>query len=161
MPSDTGEGPLVGRVAELAVLRTARQAAEDGANSAVFLTGESGVGKTRLLVEAVAEMRAAGLVVLSGQCLDIGDASPLYPLRQALRRFQPEQGVPGVAATHAARELLAVLGGDTGGSDGGAGALLERLSSGLGAMADGRTLALVVDDLQWADQTTRQLLLYL
>src|SRR4029453_7827796 len=128
MRSDTGEAALVGRGAELAVLRAARRAAEDGANGAVFVTGESGVGKTRLLAEAVVEMRAAGLVVLSGHCLDIGDASPLYPLRQALRRFRPEQGRPGVAATHAARELLAVLGGDTGGSDGGAGALLERLS---------------------------------
>src|SRR5262245_30403443 len=133
MTSGTGDSPLVGRDAELAVLRAARRAAADGANSAVFVTGESGVGKSRLLAEAVAELHAAGLVVLSGQCLDIGDASPLYPLRQALRRFQPDDGRSGASAAHAARELLAVLSGDAAGSDG-AGALLERLSSGLGAM---------------------------
>src|SRR4029453_8878990 len=144
MRSDTGEAALVGRGAELAVLRAARRAAEDGANGAVFVTGESGVGKTRLLAEAVVEMRAAGVVVLSGQCLDIGDASPLYPLRQALRRLSATAGAGTTARDAASRDagvraLLALLDGADTGPDG-AGALLDRLSGGLGAISGDRPL---------------------
>ena len=47
-----------------------------------------------------------------------------------------------------------------GGPDG-AGALLERVSRGLHLIAEGRPLVLVLDDLQWVDRSTRQLLLYL
>lgn len=158
--ADLGEVPLVGRGAHLRALRAALRDVRRGDTGAVFVVGESGVGKTRLLAAAGHEMAAADAVVLSGTCLDIGDASPLHPLRQALRRFVPQQGRAGAEASAAVRELLAVLDGEAAGPDG-AGALLERLSRGLGSLAAGRTLVLVVDDLQWADRVTRQLLLYL
>lgn len=166
MSPDVVEFPFVGRVSHLQTLRAALRDVERGATGAVFVTGESGVGKTRLVTVASEEMRRAGAVVLSGACLDIGDALPLHPLRQALRRFPPEPGPgrgpgpAGMAPTDAVRDLLAVLDGEATGPDGG-GALLERLSRGLGALASGRVLVLIVDDLQWADRTTRQLLLYL
>lgn len=157
---DLGEVPLVGRGAQLRTLRAALREVEGGETGAVFVVGESGVGKTRLLTAAGQQMRTAGAVVLSGTCLDIGDASPLHPLRQALRRFVPEAGRAGAETSAAVRELLGVLDGEAAGAEG-AGALLERLSRGLGSLAAGRTLVLVVDDLQWADRLTRQLVLYL
>jgi DNA-binding CsgD family transcriptional regulator len=154
------ETPFVGRAPELAILHAAFREVERAETAAVFVVGESGVGKTRLLSAASEEMLAAGAVVLSGACLDIGEASPLHPLRQALRHMVPEPEGTRSAAASAVRELMAVLDGEATSPDG-AGALLERLSRGLGAVADGRTLVLIVDDLQWADRTTRQLLLYL
>lgn len=58
------------------------------------------------------------------------------------------------------RGLLQMFAEETGGPDG-AGALLERVSRGLHLVAQGRPLVLVLDDLQWVDRSTRQLLLYL
>jgi DNA-binding CsgD family transcriptional regulator/tetratricopeptide (TPR) repeat protein len=166
MTSDVDTAPLVGRAAALQTLHTALLDVEQGVTSAVFVTGESGVGKTRLLTEACAEMRRANAVVLSGACLDIGDASPLHPLVQALRRYAAESARAGPAGANIGgpaapvRELLELLDGGATDPDG-AGALLERLSRGLGRLCGARPLVLVLDDLQWVDRTTRQLLLYL
>ncbi|MCW3815234.1 AAA family ATPase [Micromonospora sp. DR5-3] len=159
MASDVDTAPLVGRADTVRALRSALlDDVAPGHTAAVFLTGESGVGKTRLLAEASERLRDAGALVLTGSCLDIGDASPLHPLRQALRRFDAE---PAEARTASAvRGLLQVFDEETPGPDG-AGALLERVSRGLQMVAGGRPLVLVLDDFQWVDRSTRQLLLYL
>jgi DNA-binding CsgD family transcriptional regulator/tetratricopeptide (TPR) repeat protein len=132
------EAPLVGRAATLADLRSGLLDVGPAGTAAVFLTGESGVGKSRLLRETAEAMRADGVAVLSGTCLDIGDALPLHPVLQALRKFETPQAE---------------------GDD--AGALLDRVSRELRVVAGDRRLLLVLDDLQWADRSTRQLLLYL
>jgi predicted ATPase len=141
MASEGDDAPLVGRSGILASLRAGLWAAGPGGTAAVFVTGESGVGKTRLLTE-VASTLGDDVAVLWGACLDIGDASPLHPVLQALRHAGAWSG-PAAS-----------------GSDG-AGALLERVSHELRELASGRRLLLVLDDLQWADRSTRQLLLYL
>ncbi|WP_305782309.1 helix-turn-helix transcriptional regulator [Symbioplanes lichenis] len=140
MASEGDDAPLVGRSGILASLRAGLRAGPGG-TAAVFVTGESGVGKTRLLTE-VASTLGDDVAVLWGACLDIGDASPLHPVLQALRHAGAWSG-PAAP-----------------GSDG-AGALLERVSHELRELASGRRLLLVLDDLQWADRSTRQLLLYL
>ncbi|MCA2214881.1 helix-turn-helix transcriptional regulator [Jidongwangia harbinensis] len=139
MDSVGDDAPLVGRTATLDAIRTDLLDTGPGGTAAVFVTGESGVGKSRLLRETADALRAGGTAVLTGTCLDIGDASPLHPVLQALRRR-------GSAVTEV---------------DGDAGALLERVSRELRAVAGERHLLLVLDDLQWADRSTRQLLLYL
>ncbi|WP_319461693.1 helix-turn-helix transcriptional regulator [Micromonospora sp. RTP1Z1] len=161
MASDVDTAPLVGRADQLAALRSALlDDVAQGHTAAVFLTGESGVGKTRLLGEVSARLRDAGALVLTGTCLDIGDASPLHPLRQALRRFDAELTAPQARTSSAVRGLLQMFDDETPGPDG-AGALLERVSRGLHLVAAGRPLVVVLDDLQWVDRSTRQLLLYL
>ncbi|MET0425090.1 MAG: AAA family ATPase [Actinoplanes sp.] len=140
MADEEADGPLVGRTGTLTQIRDDLGNAGPGGTAAVFVTGESGVGKTRLLRETAATMRDAGFAVLSGTCLDIGDASPMHPVLQALRQFG-HSGPTAVADD--------------------AGALLERVSRDLRAVAGDRRLLLVLDDLQWADRSTRQLLLYL
>jgi DNA-binding CsgD family transcriptional regulator/tetratricopeptide (TPR) repeat protein len=132
------EAPLVGRAGTLADVRSGLLDVGPAGTSAVFLTGESGVGKSRLLRETADAMRGDGAAVLCGTCLDIGDALPLHPVLQALRKFETPQAE---------------------GDD--AGALLDRVSRELRMVAGDRRLLLVLDDLQWADRSTRQLLLYL
>jgi DNA-binding CsgD family transcriptional regulator/tetratricopeptide (TPR) repeat protein len=150
--------PLVAREPELRALESALSRVEQGETAAVFVVGESGVGKTHLLREAEARMRERGAVVLSGLSLDIRDA-PLYPLAAALRRFlavaQPQQE----AETAAARELMDLI---AAGADGGpAGVWLERLCAGLEELTAGEPLVLVLDNLHWIDGDTRDLLKHL
>ncbi|MFG3298316.1 helix-turn-helix transcriptional regulator [Micromonospora chersina] len=159
MASDVDTAPLVGRAGTVAALRSALlDDVAPGQTAAVFLTGESGVGKTRLLAEVGERLRDGGALVLTGACLDIGDASPLHPVRQALRRLDAD--LTEARTSSAVRGLLQVFDEETPGPDG-AGALLERVSRGLHLVAAGRPLVLVLDDLQWVDRSTRQLLLYL
>ncbi|NJP34446.1 helix-turn-helix transcriptional regulator [Micromonospora thermarum] len=161
MASDVDGAPLVGRTDLVTSVRSALLGTvAQGHTAAVFLSGESGVGKSRLLREVGAGLRDAGALVLTGACLDIGDASPLHPLLQALRRFDAELTASHARTASAVRGLLGMFAEETAGSDG-AGALLERVSRGLHLIAEGRPLVLVLDDLQWVDRSTRQLLLYL
>ncbi|SCL45740.1 Predicted ATPase [Micromonospora citrea] len=161
MASDVDTAPLVGRADIVTTVRSALlDDVAQGHTAAVFLTGESGVGKTRLLREVSARLRDGGALVLTGSCLDIGDASPLHPLLQALRRFDAELTGSHARTSSAVRSLLQMFADETAGPDG-AGALLERVSRGLHLIAEGRPLVLVLDDLQWVDRSTRQLLLYL
>ncbi|MEU8328970.1 AAA family ATPase [Micromonospora sp. NPDC048839] len=161
MASDGDTAPLVGRAELVQTVRAALHGdAAHGQTAGVFLTGESGVGKTRLLGEVAERLRAQGAVVLTGSCLDIGDASPLHPLLQALRRFDADLSTSHARTSSAVRGLLQMFADETAGPDG-AGALLERASRGLHLIAEGRPLVLILDDLQWVDRSTRQLLLYL
>ncbi|MGC5019178.1 helix-turn-helix transcriptional regulator [Micromonospora sp. DT47] len=161
MASDVDTAPLVGRADQLTMLHAALlDDLGPGQTAAVFVSGESGVGKSRLLGEVGARLRDAGAVVLTGTCLDIGDASPLHPVLQALRRFDTELTSNRSRTSSAVRGLLGMFAEETGAPDG-AGALLERVSRGLSLIAEGRPLVLVLDDLQWMDRSTRQLLLYL
>ena len=92
MTSEGEDARLVGRTATLAAVCSDLMDVGPGGTAAVFVTGESGVGKSRLLREAAEAMRAGGAAVLAGACLDIGDASPLHPVLQALRRLGPDAG---------------------------------------------------------------------
>src|SRR5688572_13678484 len=77
---------LVAREAELGQLLEVVEVAAEGRPQLVVISGEAGIGKTRLVSEVLARVRAGGSRVLSGGCLDIGDASvPYLPLAEALR----------------------------------------------------------------------------
>src|SRR4029453_11351534 len=90
MASEPDDAPFVGRSGTLSGITADLLDVGPGGTAAVFVTGDSGVGKSRLLREAAEQLRATGAAVLHGTCLDIGDASPLHPVLQALRRRQPD-----------------------------------------------------------------------
>ena len=76
--------PLVGRSAELAVLDDACQAIADGSGAIVSITGESGIGKSRLVVEA---RRRFGerIRFLEGRAGSYAESFPYWPVRDLLR----------------------------------------------------------------------------
>ena len=162
MASDVDTAPLVGR-AEL--VQTVRSALLDdvahGQTAAVFLTGESGVGKTRLLAE-VGDAPAGRGAPWCSPAAAWTSATPPRCTRCCRRCAGSTPSCPPRHArtSSAVRGLLQMFADETAGPDG-AGALLERVSRGLHLIAEGRPLVLVLDDLQWVDRSTRQLLLYL
>jgi DNA-binding CsgD family transcriptional regulator/tetratricopeptide (TPR) repeat protein len=164
---------LVGRAAEAAQLWAVFERARAGSPAAVVVAGEAGVGKTRLVTELLGRVRAQGALALAGGCLDVGEGVVAYaPLVEALRSLDgtvdPAEldRVLGGARAELAR-LVPELGAQAGAeAAAGAGALLpgrlfELLLGVLHRLAARGPLLLVVEDLHWADQSTRDLLSFL
>jgi predicted ATPase len=86
VPSALPGGPaaFVGREGELAALSARWRSTTSGHRQAVFVVGEPGVGKSRLVHEATASMARDGAVVLVGRCLDLSRPTPYYPIVDAL-----------------------------------------------------------------------------
>ena len=79
---------LVGRTQELAVLDRAYERLLDAAPTAVLIAGEAGVGKSRVVEEAVLRFAARDARVLSGSCVQlVGEAIAFAPLAGALRQL--------------------------------------------------------------------------
>jgi DNA-binding CsgD family transcriptional regulator/tetratricopeptide (TPR) repeat protein len=163
---------LVARAAELAVLRAAVERASSGDAATVLVSGEAGVGKTRLVGELMRIARDDGALVLLGRCVDVGDGELAYaPIAGALRSLAAQvdeaelADALGRGRTELAR-LMPDVAGDDAGSAGepaafGKARLFELLLGTLGRLGRQRTVLLVIEDLHWADGSTRDLLRFL
>ena len=103
MPSVRTEGrsPFVGRESELSALRETLAAAGREPSLSV-VTGEAGVGKSRLVSEAVAPFRARGAWVVRGECIAAGrDVIPLAPILEGLRHLVAELPLDSAGPVHA------------------------------------------------------------
>ena len=143
----------------------------------VLVVGDAGVGKTRFAGEGVARAAAAGVVTVRGECLPLADTVPLLPVATALGELARLDGGALVeAALDAVPEyvrgevgrLLPGLGsgggpGLAGGRDEGwwRGRLFSAVAELLGAMAGGRGVGLVIEDVHWADSATLDCLTFL
>jgi DNA-binding CsgD family transcriptional regulator/tetratricopeptide (TPR) repeat protein len=160
---------FVGRVEELQVLEVARRRAANGEPAVVLLGGEAGVGKTRLVAELTARCAADGIRVLAGGCVPVGgDGLPFAPIMETLRPLPEELGADTVRelAGPSWRELarlLPALGEPEGGPAGqvAQARLFELLLGLLARLSQQTPVTLVVEDLHWADQSTRDLLAFL
>src|SRR6202167_3901548 len=82
-------GTLVGRGAELARLRGLLDEAAAGRRVTGLVSGDAGIGKSRLVAEAMQIAERDGFTVLCGQCAEIGDSVPYLPFADALRAAPP------------------------------------------------------------------------
>src|SRR6202451_3205501 len=82
-------GTLVGRDAELARLRGLLRDAAAGRAGTGLVSGDAGIGKSRLVTEAVQIAERDGFTVLYGQCAEIGDSVPYLPFADAFRTAPP------------------------------------------------------------------------
>ncbi|MEU0221468.1 AAA family ATPase, partial [Streptomyces sp. NPDC006265] len=135
---------------------------------ALLIGGEAGVGKTRLVEEFAAAARHRGAVVALGGCVEIGaDGLPFAPFSTALRALRRE--LPGELAAAAAGQeeelarLLPELGESKAGrhEEDGMARLFELTARLLERVAAEHTVVLALEDLHWADASTRHLLSYL
>ncbi|MFF0314650.1 AAA family ATPase [Micromonospora sp. NPDC005252] len=163
---------LVGRQREIATLRDALGRAGKGDPATVLVGGEAGVGKTRLLEEFAAGATAAGARVLVGQCLELGEAGlPFAPFAAALRAVLRADGAEVFAGYEAEfARLLPELGRVPAGStapsarpltDAPRGYLFDLVAELFQRLADARPLLLIIEDLHWADRSTRDLIGFL
>ncbi|MFI6733604.1 BTAD domain-containing putative transcriptional regulator [Nonomuraea sp. NPDC050451] len=148
--------PFVGREGELAALVSAAgEAAADGARVAL-VTGEAGLGKSTLLEHLGAQLERDGWLVAAGRCPEVDGAPPAWAWVEALRAVAATVS-PGEFAEDLAPLLSDSMPVD---SDAAAGRFrLRRAVWGwLAAAATERPVAVVLDDLHWADTTTLGLL---
>ncbi len=159
---------FVGRGEELALLTEALGRAASGEPQALLIGGEAGVGKTRLVEQFVTTAERRDAVVAVGSCVEIGaDGLPFAPFPAALRalgRALPEE----MAAACAGQEgelarLLPELGeAHRDATDEHSTARLFELTARLlERVSADRAVVLVLEDLHWADASTRHLLAYL
>jgi DNA-binding CsgD family transcriptional regulator len=153
---------LVGRTGELAECHLALREAAAEAPSVIALSGDSGVGKTRLIA-AFQAMAGEEARFLRGECVELGEGElPYGPLIGALRELA-RCGDPALERLSAgARSSLAALLpalGRTGGVDGEDDLaqlrLFEALLELLELLGEERPVVLVLEDLHWADRSTR------
>ena len=169
---------FIGRTDELMTLLATARAADAGRPSIVLVGGEAGVGKSRLVAEAATRLRDSDWLVLEGGSVALGDdALPFGPIVEVLRALARDVDPATIAA--AAGPTLPVLArlvpelspgrpDSDGGAAVGAGGsdwlqirIFEGLLHLLGRLAADRPVLLVIEDLHWADRSTRDLLAFL
>ena len=153
---------FIGRGPELRELSGAFDSGAAGTPSLALVAGESGVGKSRLASELMRVARDSGARVLSGDCVELGEGElPYAPLVGALRRIARDgdpafDGLPERQLADLAT-ILPVLGGEA--REDGAEAeqvrVFEALLALFDAMSEEQGLLLVIEDLHWADSSTR------
>lgn len=171
MPRPGGDTVLVGRTHELAVLRELLVRAGDAAGGCLVLSGEAGIGKSRLVAEATAAAAEHGFGVLSGGCFSHDRVVPYAPLLDLLRGACTGLDAAGLRALlgHAAPELATLLPelasrlpGLVAGALQGTEQERRRLSQALieffVLQASRAPLLIVLEDLHWSDDGSLELL---
>jgi len=161
--------PFVARTEQVARLTEALDRARGGAPSLVLLGADAGVGKTRLLRHVGRLAAAGGARVVTGHCVDLGEIGlPYLPFAEALgvlRGLDPD-AVTGAVAARPALARLVGQATDATAPDGSPGSdaderreLFEGVAEALTACATAEhPLLLVLEDLHWADASSRDLL---
>jgi DNA-binding winged helix-turn-helix (wHTH) protein len=129
-------GPFVGRNAAIRRLESALESARAGRGGLCALLGEAGIGKTRLAEALEQRALSAGVHVAWGHCHAFGDAPPLWPWSQVLRSNRSQRALQSNTT-------------------------LAWLDEVVSCVRAAPPWLIVLEDLQWADVSSLQLLTYL
>jgi DNA-binding CsgD family transcriptional regulator len=170
---------FIGRGAQLADLESAYAAVRRGEPATVLLGGEAGVGKSRLVAEFAGLVPAQGGRVLVGGCLELGaDGLPFAPFTAVIRDLVRQDGaaavigllggragelarlLPDLAGAEPEPALTADSAADTYPGEG-RGRLFEQMLTLLEQLTVAGPVVLVIEDLHWADHSTRDLFSFL
>ena len=160
-----GAPRLVGRDVELRQVMLALDEART-ATRVVLVEGEPGIGKTRLVEEAATTAVARGAAVLWGRAFEGGAAPAFWPWLPPLRNLVSRLGrdaelAPQLASLAVASSSDAAAGADAAlVTDRTRFALFDAVTGLIAQSSDDQQLMLVLDDLQWADPASLQLLTF-
>jgi DNA-binding CsgD family transcriptional regulator len=156
---------LIGRSAEVEAATTAVVSARAGRARFVLVSGDAGIGKTRLVSEVCGRARQAGMLATVGGCVQMGDAAVAYaPLAEVLRDLLRQLGPAALTELMGpgAAEIRPLLGDEVAdGASRGGGALFEHLLGLLVRLGERQPALMVFEDLHWADPSTRDLVAFL
>jgi DNA-binding CsgD family transcriptional regulator len=160
---------MVGRDGELTRLLGLLDDAAAGRPAHALIGGDAGVGKTRLVSELAARAADRGFLVLSGRCAELGDSIPYLPLADALREGSTGPAAGPLAEALAGRPVLSRLLPDreavpTAASEISGLAQQQLFGAVLGLLAElaaASPVLLILEDLHWADRSTRDLVTFL
>lgn len=157
-------GPLVGRDREWARLLTVLDGVGEGSGRTALLAGEPGAGKTRLAQESALALRDRGFLIAAGSCLETRQAVPYFPFLDVLPRLAAAHSRLGLGNTGAWPYLDRLLSG------GGTGLDVEQaeeervrrdVGAFIAALSRVAPVAILLDDLHWADASTLELVHHL
>jgi class 3 adenylate cyclase/type II secretory pathway predicted ATPase ExeA len=165
---------LVARETEMARLLAALDRVQEGTGRLVVVVGEPGVGKTRLAQEVLLAAQQRGFVGITGRCYAPQETTPYYPFLEALARAYaaapltlrtalPQQwpDVARLIPDHSRAVPVASVAHPASGSAEDQQRLFWQVTRFLQALAEERSLALLLDDLHWMDGASLELLLHL
>ena len=152
-PTPRCRTPLLGRESELAVLEEAVRRSASGHGAVLVISGEAGIGKTRLAQEVATRTRASGTTVAVGHANETSDSSPYWPWAQVLRNL------PGIPGDGPAGVVMGTADALADGSTLTQAALHDAVAALLvdEARRSG-ALLVVLEDLHWADDASLALL---
>jgi DNA-binding CsgD family transcriptional regulator len=155
---------LIGRDQVLETANAALGDADRGAGGVLFVSGEAGVGKSRVVSQLVATARQSDRQVLFGRAVQADVPVPFRPLSEALLSHFRNQGLPDLAELVPFRPALGRLLPEWKASGETAHEPLVVLAEGvvrlLTAVASQQAVLLVLEDIHWADQETLSVLEY-
>lgn len=161
------EHRLIGRDGELRLLRDALDRGTACQAAIVAVAGDAGIGKTRLVTDLAQVARRRGIRVLLGDCIELGgEGLPYAPFIAIVRALADEEGVGGLVelAGPGGGELARLVpaldpsGRTPAVTSSSQVRLSPALTSLLEALSRRSPLLVVLEDLHWADTSTRDLL---
>lgn len=166
-----GEPLFVGRHAELKQLVSGLDVLKTGKGAAFAISGEAGVGKTRLAAEFTSRARAGGARVVWGRCWEAGGAPSYWPWVEVIRRLVGEDrvdlGPHGLFLAQLVPELAERFGVASDAAptpsdpDSARFRMFDAVATLLRRTAERGPLVVVIDDLHAADRASLLLLAFL
>ncbi|HUG16160.1 MAG TPA: AAA family ATPase [Thermomicrobiales bacterium] len=141
---------IAGREREREQLRETLERALSGAGSLVLISGEAGIGKTTLVEDLALRAEEHGALVLSGGCYDLTTTPPYGPWVELIAGYPADGSLPPLP-----EQLRS--GGGMAGIDSQV-ALFDLATRWFQDVATAQPLALVLEDLHWADSASLDLL---